>query len=67
MQLAQDKPDTIKTGSRKARHHSLQEDTQPLTGLEPKWLEPKWLVSSSLSNLVGEICRLAIYDQPAER
>ena len=29
MQLAQDKLDTIKTGSRQARHHSLQEDTQP--------------------------------------
>ena len=28
MQLAQDKLDTIKTGSRQARHHSLQEDTQ---------------------------------------
>ena len=24
-------------------------------------------VSSSFSNLVGEICRLVIYDQPAER
>ena len=31
--------DTIKTGSRQARHHSLQEDTQPFDlRLEPKWL-----------------------------
>ena len=29
MPLAQDKLDTIKTGSRQARHHSLKEDTQP--------------------------------------
>ena len=34
------------TGSRKARHHSLQEDTQPFE-LDPKWPEPTFMLADT--------------------